>query len=165
MSASILAFAASTIAGPIGETSPNIYARDNSKLNQYNHPEWYFPLHPPLSRLIPFHPSSFPIFTLLVPNGPSSKDDNGSNVPTYHAAPPMYKCYNIDSTTESFFWNLGPLTYLWAYKNADCQTSNSGGFDFDLALEHYDQSGCQPINVQFETIDGPWARIGSIMMH
>ncbi|KAK4955518.1 hypothetical protein LTR10_006457 [Elasticomyces elasticus] len=133
MSASILAFAASTIAGPIGETSPNIYARDNSKLNQYNHPE--------------------------------CKDDNGSNVPTYHAAPPMYKCYNIDSTTESFFWNLGPLTYLWAYQNADCQTSNSYGFDFDLALEHYDQSGCQPINVQFETIDGPWARIGSVMMH
>jgi hypothetical protein len=60
-------------------------------------------------------------------NRSNSKDDNGSNVPTYHAAPPMYKCYNIDSTTESFFWNLGPLTYLWAYKQADCK----GGDDFD----------------------------------
>ena len=50
----------------------------------------------------------------------NSKDDNNYNVPIYHAAPPMWKCYNIDASTESFFWNLGPLSYLWAYEQYDC---------------------------------------------
>ncbi|KAK3617295.1 hypothetical protein LTR56_025382 [Elasticomyces elasticus] len=124
MLASTLALVALTTANPIGEMSPNIIARDNSKLNQYNHPD--------------------------------CKDDNGSNVPTYHAAPPMYKCYNIDSTTESFFWNLGPLTYFWGYNSTDCTSD-----DF-LPIEGYEQSGCQTV---YETFAGDDYRILSVMMH
>jgi hypothetical protein len=39
--ASALALIPPTLAAPTGETSGTLVARDNAKLNQYNHPDWY----------------------------------------------------------------------------------------------------------------------------
>jgi hypothetical protein len=73
----------------------------------------------------------------------------------------MYRCYNIDATTESFFWNLGPLTYLWAYEQDDCK--QDGDLDF-ATLAGYDQSGCASVNTVFKYGEGE-KRIRSVMMH
>jgi cytochrome bd-type quinol oxidase subunit 1 len=38
--ASTLTLIAPILAAPTGETSGTLVARDNAKLNQYNHPDW-----------------------------------------------------------------------------------------------------------------------------
>ncbi|KAI1747082.1 hypothetical protein F4782DRAFT_522468 [Xylaria castorea] len=80
------------------------------------------------------------------------KDNNGGNVPSYHASPPARKCYNIDSTTLSFYFGLGPLTQTWAYSQAGCagQSVNLGG-----------KGGCQAVEANFSDNFGT---IRSVMM-
>ncbi|KAF1950571.1 hypothetical protein CC80DRAFT_509685 [Byssothecium circinans] len=80
------------------------------------------------------------------------KDNNGGNAPTYHASPPARKCYNIDSTTLSFYFGLGPLSQTWAYAEAGC-----GGLSMNLG----GNGGCQAVEANFSDRFGT---IRSVMM-
>ncbi|PMD37009.1 hypothetical protein L207DRAFT_515454 [Hyaloscypha variabilis F] len=119
----IVAFSAVSLAAPV----PELQVRDNSKLNQYSNPNWYTP---PL-----LVPHQFPRT-----NPPPSLDNTGGNVPTYHAAPVLNRCYNIDSTTVSFFWALGPLTNMHVYAGSDCS-----GLSVDIGKD----GKCQSVNVNY----------------
>ncbi|KAF2866053.1 hypothetical protein BDV95DRAFT_599088 [Massariosphaeria phaeospora] len=85
-------------------------------------------------------------------NNADCKDNSGGNAPTYHASPPARACYNIDSTTMSFYFGLGPLTQTWVYSEAGCvgQSVNLGG-----------NGGCQAVEANFSDRFGT---IRSIMM-
>ncbi|KAF7541038.1 hypothetical protein G7054_g958 [Neopestalotiopsis clavispora] len=80
------------------------------------------------------------------------KDNNGGNSPSYHASPPARKCYNIDSTTMSFYFGLGPLTQTWAYAEAGC-----GGLSMNLGGD----GGCQAVEANFSD---RFETIRSVMM-
>ncbi|KAF2123953.1 hypothetical protein P153DRAFT_361584 [Dothidotthia symphoricarpi CBS 119687] len=79
-------------------------------------------------------------------------DNQGNNVPSYHASPPARKCYNIDSTTVSFYFGLGPLSQTWAYAEAGC-----GGLSVNLG----GNGGCQAVEANFSDRFGT---IRSVMM-
>ncbi|KAH7139125.1 hypothetical protein B0J11DRAFT_588812 [Dendryphion nanum] len=80
------------------------------------------------------------------------KDNNGSNAPTFHASPPLRKCYDLHSTTVSFYFGLGPLSQTWVYSEAGCKglSVNIGG-----------KGGCQKVGANFS--DG-FKTIRSVMM-
>ncbi|KAE9378712.1 hypothetical protein N431DRAFT_477904 [Stipitochalara longipes BDJ] len=73
-------------------------------------------------------------------SNPNCLDNTGGNSPTYHAAPVAQRCYNIDSTTVSFFWAIGPLSNMHVYANSNC-----GGLSEDIG-KHGD---CQSVNVNY----------------
>ncbi|KAH8682797.1 hypothetical protein BGZ60DRAFT_524151 [Tricladium varicosporioides] len=80
------------------------------------------------------------------------KDNSGGNAPTFHASPPARKCYEIDSSTKSFYFGLGPLHQTWVYSNAGCNglSVNLGG-----------AGGCQKVDANFSDA---FKSIRSIMM-
>ncbi|KAF4628931.1 hypothetical protein G7Y89_g9219 [Cudoniella acicularis] len=86
-------------------------------------------------------------------SNPNCLDNNGGNVPTFHASPSLRKCYNIDPTTVSFFFGLGPLSQTWVYPGQDC----SGGLSVNLG----NKGGCQAVDANFSN---GFETIGSIMM-
>lgn len=101
----------------------------------------------------------------------------------------MRKCYNIDDNTESFFWNLGPLSYFgrtftsrggcgwgvcYACWYVSCPLSC---FQMLLSMHRvkallevfivrtgYDQSGCHSASALFKYGEGE-KRIRWVMMH
>ncbi|KAH8749416.1 hypothetical protein F5882DRAFT_525194 [Hyaloscypha sp. PMI_1271] len=85
-------------------------------------------------------------------SNPDCLDNTGGNVPTYHAAPVARNCYNIDSTTVSFFWAIGPLLHMHVYADSDC-----GGLSVDIGKN----GQCQSVNVNYS--DG-FQKINSIRM-